>query len=56
MVMSRDQNAGRTYIIKIDISYLERVEVFRYFGTNLKNQNSMHEEFKILLRKKLNSD
>jgi len=43
MVMSGDQNAGRSHNIKIDSSSFERVEHFRYLGTNLTNQNSIQE-------------
>jgi hypothetical protein len=35
MVMSRDQNAGRSHSITIDISSFESVEEFRYFWNNL---------------------
>jgi hypothetical protein len=35
MAMSRDQKAGRSHNIKIDNSSFERVEEFKYFGTNL---------------------
>ena len=38
-VMSRDQNAGQSYSIKIDNSSFERVEEFKYLGTTLTNQN-----------------
>ena len=34
MVMSRDQNAGRNYSVRIDNSTFERVEEFKYFGNN----------------------
>ena len=44
--MSRDQNAGRGYNIKIDNSSFERVEEFKYFGTNLTNQNFIQEAMK----------
>jgi hypothetical protein len=44
MVMSRDQNAGRYHNMKTDNSSFERVEEFKYLGTNLTNQNSMQEE------------
>jgi hypothetical protein len=44
--MSRDQNAGRNHNIRIDNSSFERVEEFRYLGTNLTNQNSIQEEVK----------
>jgi hypothetical protein len=39
MVMSGDQNAGRNYSIKVDNSFFERLEEFKYLGTNLTNQN-----------------
>ena len=32
MVMSRDQNAGRSHNMKIDNMSFERVEVFKYLG------------------------
>ena len=48
MIMSRDQNAGRSYSMKIDNSSIERVEEFKYLGTTLTN--------KILFRKKLRAD
>ena len=32
MIMSRDQNAGRSYIMKIDNSSIERVEEFKHLG------------------------
>jgi len=37
LVMSRDQNAGRGHDINTDNSCFERVEHFRYLGTNLTN-------------------
>jgi len=37
MVMSRDQNTGRSHIIKNDNSSVEKVEEFRYVGTSLTN-------------------
>jgi hypothetical protein len=49
-VMSRDQNAGRSHSTKSDNSSLERVEEFRYLGTKLTNQNSVHEEIKSRLK------
>jgi len=39
MVMSGDQNPGRNYSIKTDNSFFERLEEFKYLGTNLTNQN-----------------
>ena len=46
MIMSRDQNAGRSHGMKIDNSSTERVEGFKYFGTTLTNKNSIQEEIK----------
>jgi hypothetical protein len=48
MIMSRDQNAGRSHSISIDNSSIERVEEFKYLGTTLTNQN--------FFRKKLRAD
>jgi len=45
MVISRDQNAGRSHNMKTDNSSFERVEQFKYLGTTLTNR--------ILFRKKL---
>ena len=50
MVMSRDQNAGRSYSMKIDNSSIERVEEFKYLGTMLTNKNSIQEEIKSRLK------
>ena len=44
MVMSRDQNAERSHIIKFDNGCFESVEEFKYLGRNLTNQNSIQEE------------
>jgi len=50
MVRSRDQNAGRIHSVRIDNSTFERVEEFKYLGTNSTNQNSIPEEIKSSLR------
>jgi hypothetical protein len=50
MVMSRDQNAGRSHDIKIDNSSFEVVVKIRYFGTNLTNQSSIQQENKCRLK------
>ena len=50
MVMSRDQNAGRTHSMKITNSSFERVDEFKYLGTTLTNQNSIQEEIKSRLK------
>jgi hypothetical protein len=41
IVISRDQNAGKSHNIKIGNSSFERVEQFKYLGTTLTNQNSI---------------
>jgi len=50
MVMSRDQNAGRSHNIKTDNNSFERLQYFKYFGTNLTKQNSIQEEIKSRLK------
>ena len=50
MVISPDQNVGRSHIMKTDNSSFERVEEFKYLGTTLTNQNSMQEEIKSRLK------
>jgi len=37
MVMSREQNAGRSHNIKIDNSSFERAEEFKHLGTTSTN-------------------
>jgi len=46
MVMIRDQNAGRIKNVRIDNNTFERVEVFKYLGTNLTFQNCIRKEIK----------
>ena len=48
MVISGDHNAGRRYSMKIDNRAFERVEEFKYLGTNLRNQNFIQEVIKRL--------
>jgi hypothetical protein len=50
LVMSRDQNAGRSHGIKIGNNSFERMEEFKYLGTILTNQNSIQEEVKSRLK------
>ena len=50
MVMSRDQNAGRSHTMKADDSSIERVEEFKYLGKTLTNRNSIQEEIKSRLK------
>jgi hypothetical protein len=40
MVMSRDQDAGRSHNMKIDNSFFERAEKLKYLEINLTYQNS----------------
>jgi predicted RNA-binding protein YlxR (DUF448 family) len=39
MVMSQDQNLGRSHHIKIDNSSFERAERIKYFGITINNEN-----------------
>jgi hypothetical protein len=50
MVMSRDQNAGRSHNVKIDNNLFERVEELKCLGKTLTNQNSVQEEIKSKLK------
>jgi len=53
VVMSRNQNAGRSHNIMIDNSSFERLEEFKYLGTTIANQNSIQEEIKSRLKRGL---
>jgi len=46
MILSRDQNEGRSQNIRTGNSSFESVEEFKYLGTTLTNQNSIQEENK----------
>ena len=50
MVMSGDQNAGRSHNMKIDNRTFGMVEEFKYLGITLTNQNSIQEEIKSRLK------
>jgi len=50
MVMSREQNAGRSHSIKSDNISFEKVEQFKYLETNLVQQNTIQEEIKSRLK------
>jgi hypothetical protein len=50
LVMSRDQNAGRTHIITTDIYSFECLEEFRFLETTLTNQNSIQQGNKCRLK------
>jgi hypothetical protein len=53
MVMSRDQNAGRSRNIKISNISFERVEEFKYLGTHLTCQDTIQEEIKSRLKSEI---
>jgi len=46
MIMSQDQNAGRSQYIQIDDSSLERENELQYVGTNYTIENSIQEEIR----------
>jgi hypothetical protein len=46
MVMTRDQNAGRSHSIKNNNSSFERLEQFKYLETALIYKNPVQEEMK----------
>jgi hypothetical protein len=48
--MSRGQNAELSYNIKTDNRSFESVKEFKYLGTILTNQNSIHKEIKSRLK------
>jgi len=50
MVISRDQNAGRSHRVKIDNSSFERAVEIKYLGKTLTCQNSVQEEIKSRLQ------
>jgi hypothetical protein len=49
LVMSRDQNAGRSHSIKSDNSSFERVEELKHLGTTLTYQNYIQEDIKSII-------
>ena len=50
MVMSRDQNAGRSHNMKTDYRSFEMVEEFKYLGKTFTNQSSIQKEIKSRLK------
>jgi len=50
MIMSRDQNAGRSHNIKIHNSSFESVEELKYLGITLTQKNSSREEIQSRLK------
>ena len=47
---AREQAAGLSHTMKVDNSFIERVEEFKYLGMTLTNQNSIQEEVKSRLK------
>jgi len=50
MVMSRNQNAGRSHNKDIENKFFERAKKFQYLETTLTNQNSIQKEIKSRLK------
>jgi hypothetical protein len=50
IVISRDQNAGRSHSTNSDSNFCERVEPFRYLGTIVTYHDSVQEEIKNRLK------
>jgi len=48
--MFRNQDAGQSHSVRTDDGSFERVEYFKYLGTNLTIQNSIQEEIKSRLK------
>ena len=53
MVMSRDQNAGRSHSIKTDNSSFEREKHFKYLGKTFTSESSIQEEIKSRLKSRI---
>ena len=50
IIISRDQNAGRSYSMNIDNRSIERVEELKHLGKRLTNKNSIQEEINSRLK------
>ena len=50
IVMSQDQNAGRSHSMNTDNSSFERVKDLKYLGTTFTNQNCIQEKIKSRLK------
>ncbi len=48
--LSGEQTAGLSHTMNVDNSSIESVEVFKYLGTTLTNQNSIQKEIKRRLK------
>jgi predicted transcriptional regulator len=46
MIMSRYPNSGQNQNVRIANESFERVATFKYLGTELTNQNDIHDEIK----------
>jgi len=45
-VLSRNHKAEQSHNIQIDNSSFEKMEEFKYFGTNVSNENSIEDEIR----------
>jgi hypothetical protein len=50
MVFSRNHKGGQIHNLQIDNSSFERMEDFKYLGTNVPNENSIEDEIKGTLK------
>jgi hypothetical protein len=50
VVMPLEQKAGRSHNVETANNSFERVEVLKYLGTNLTDQNSIQEEIRSILK------
>jgi hypothetical protein len=48
--MSREENAGQYHNIQVGNKSFERVKEFKYLGTKLTDQSTIHEEMKSILQ------
>jgi hypothetical protein len=46
IIISRDQNTGKSHNVKSDFVSFEGMEEYKYLGTNLTNQNFIQEEIR----------
>jgi hypothetical protein len=44
--MCRIQNVGENHYLRVGNESFENIEQFKYLGTNLINQNSIHENIR----------
>jgi hypothetical protein len=46
MVMSRDQDTGRSHSLKTHNDIIQGAEELKYFGTSVSNQNPINEKLR----------